>query len=228
MAIAESPPPLVAGDKLTLEEFLERWEAMPRLKRAELIGGIVYMPSPVSPRHGSADSFVGLWLGTYAAYTPGCYALTNTTTRLLGDAPQPDVQLRLSPEVGGEAQDEEGEASGPPELAAEVCVSRSSYDLHQKYDLYQAAGVPEYLAVLMHEKEVRWHRLVEGSYQRMPQPQDGVLRSVVFPGLWLNVQALLAGDGAQLLATLHQGLQSSEHTAFMAELARRRATTAGQ
>jgi Uma2 family endonuclease len=228
MAIAESPLPLMAGDKLTLDEFLERWEAMPRLKRAELIGGVVYMPSPVSPDHGSADSFVGVWIGTYAVYTPGCCALDNTTTRIFKDAPQPDVQLRLRPEVGGQAQDEEGVASGPPELAAEVCVSRSSYDLNQKYDLYEAAGVPEYVAVLMHEKEVRWHQLVKGSYQRMPQPQDGVLRSVVFPGLWLNVQALLAGHGAQLLATLHQGLQSPEHAAFVAELTRRRATAAGQ
>jgi Uma2 family endonuclease len=168
-----------------------------------------------------------IWLGMYAIYTPGCVIYNNTSTLLLDDVPQPDVQLRLSPEVGGEAPDKEGFASGPPGLAAEICLSRSSYDLHQKFDLYQAAGVPEYLALLMHEKEVRWHRLIEGAYQRMTTPQDGILRSVVFPGLWLDVQALLSADGANVLGVLQQGLQSPEHAAFVVELARR-AKAAGQ
>jgi len=220
--------PLMGGDNLTREEFLERWWAMPLLKRAELLGGVVFMPSPVSRPHGRAEYLVAHWLGDYVLNTPGCEACGNTTTLLLEDAPQPDAQLYLLPEVGGKVREEKGLASGPPELVVEVCLSRSAYDLHQKFDLYQSAGVPEYVAVLMHEKEVRWHRLIDGSYQRMPTPADGIFRSVVFPGLRLDAQALLAGDRAKVLATLRQGIQSPEHAAFLAEVARRRAASTGQ
>ncbi|HEX7379856.1 MAG TPA: hypothetical protein VF278_22210, partial [Pirellulales bacterium] len=55
-------PPLRAGDELTREEFLRRWEADPTIKFAELIGGTVYMPSPVSAEHGGMDGHVGAWL----------------------------------------------------------------------------------------------------------------------------------------------------------------------
>jgi hypothetical protein len=68
----ESVPPLAAGDRLTREEFLRRWEAHPEIKKAELIGGIVYMSSPVSVDHGDMDNHVTTWLGVYAAGTPGC------------------------------------------------------------------------------------------------------------------------------------------------------------
>jgi hypothetical protein len=59
MATAEQQTmPLVAGDKLTCAEFLKRWEASPAIKRTELIGGIVYMPSPLSIDHGDIESAV--------------------------------------------------------------------------------------------------------------------------------------------------------------------------
>jgi hypothetical protein len=91
-----------------------------------------------------------------------------------------------------------------------------------KLSLYEQAGVNEYVAVLVSEQEVRWHRLVAGAYQVIPAPPDGVLRSQVFPGLWLDGAALLHHDSARLLATLHQGLASPEHQAFVASLAQQR------
>ncbi|MFO0926368.1 MAG: hypothetical protein U0736_04925 [Gemmataceae bacterium] len=42
-------PPLLAGDHLSRAEFLRRWDALPDLKRAELIGGVVYMRRPSVP-----------------------------------------------------------------------------------------------------------------------------------------------------------------------------------
>ena len=39
--------PLEHGDHLTREEFERRYEAMPHVRKAELIEGVVYMPSPV-------------------------------------------------------------------------------------------------------------------------------------------------------------------------------------
>jgi Uma2 family endonuclease len=196
-----------------------RWEAMPEVKKAELIGGIVYMPSPLTPRHARADNRVHTWLGHYAAYTPGSEAGDNATWYLLDDAPQPDAYLRILPECGGSSTEEGGYGSGAPELVAEICLSSTSYDLHQKMELYQKAGVPEYLAVLLREREVRWHRLIEDSYQLLRPGRDGVIRSVEFPGLWLEERPFLEGNMVRVLETLQQGLNSPDHVEFVKRLA---------
>ena len=130
--------------------------------------------------------------------------------------------LRILPECGGQSQLQGRLLRGAPELLAETCASSAAYDLHQKLELYERAGVQEYLAVLLREREVRWHRLVGGRVAVVPAPADGAYRSAAFPGLWLDAPALLAGDLARVLAVLQQGLQSSEHAAFVEQLARRR------
>jgi Uma2 family endonuclease len=199
IVIDERVPPLTAGDKLTREEFLRRWEAQPRIKLAELIGGIVYMPSPVSIEHGDMDRRIGTWLGVYQAATPGTESGHNATAFVLDDALQPDVNLRLLPEYGGGSWAENHYLHGVPELVAEVSVTSASYDLHAKYTLYESAGVPEYLIVLLFEREIRWHALTEGCYQPVSRDVDGLWRSRIFPGLWLDGQAMLAGDMQQVL-----------------------------
>jgi Uma2 family endonuclease len=215
-------PPLVAGDKLSREEFLSRWEAHPEIMKAELIGGIVYMPSPVTIEHGDSEGAVGTWLGVYSAATPGTASGHNTTSFVIDDCPQPDVNLRILPECGGASREEGKYLHGAPELLAEICRSSSSYDLHQKLDLYQAAGVQEYLAMLLFEREVRWHALEDGIYQVLPADPDGIWRSRIFPGLWLDGRALLAGDIAQVLATLQAGIASPAHQAFVDRLSDRK------
>lgn len=214
----ETIPMLQAGDNLSREEFLRRWEAMPMLKRAELVKGVVFLPSPLSLEHGDIDCRVAYWLTHYAVHTPGCRTATNATWLMLGDAPQPDVSLRILPECGGQSRVEGHFAAGAPELAAEVCPTSAAYDLHQKLELYEAAGVREYLAVLVHEHEARWHRLVDGSYQVTAPDTDGILRSQVFPGLWLDARALLDGEMARVLAVLQEGLNSPGHAEFVARL----------
>ena len=214
-------PPLAAGDKLTREEFLRRWDAHPEIQNAELIGGMVYMASPVSVQHGDMDFDVGLWLGTYMVATPGMAGGHNTTSFILDDTPQPDINLRLLPEYGGASWVEDKYLHGIPELLAEICRSSVSYDLHVKLELYQAARIPEYLAILLHEQEIRWHVLEGARYQLLAPDAAGVWRSRIFPGLWLDGQALLAGNKPQVLARLQEGLASAEHQAFVAELARR-------
>lgn len=215
----ERVPPLRAGDELTRAEFLRRWEANPRIKLAELIGGIVYMPSPVSVDHGGSDTDVGTWLGVYHAFTPGTASERNTTSFILEDTPQPDLNLRLLPEYGGGSWVEGKFLHGVPEFVAEVCASSASYDLNQKYRLYQSAGVPEYLAVVVFEREIRWHVLVDGSYQLLSPDADGLHRSRIFPGLWLDGPALLSGDLRQVLERLQDGLRSPEYQQFVAQLA---------
>ena len=221
-AIEQRVPPLVAGDKLTRAEFLRRWEADPEIKKAELIGGIVYMPSPVSTEHGDMELDVGTWLGMYKAGTPGTAGGHNTTSFILEDTPQPDLNLRIRPEYGGSSWVEDKYLGGIPELLTEIRRSSASYDLHVKLDLYQAAKIPEYLAILLFEQEVRGHVLVNGQYQILPPDPDGLLRSRVFPGLWLDGKALLAGNMEQVLARLQEGLRSREHERFVAELATRK------
>jgi hypothetical protein len=42
------------------------------------------------------------------------------------------------------------------------------------------------------------------------------------PGLWIHVEALLAGDARQMLATVEQGLATPEHAEFLQRLAAQR------
>lgn len=215
-------PPLRAGDRLSREEFLRRWEADPSIKLAELIGGIVYMPSPVSVDHGEVHRWVGTWLGVYQAFTPGVAGENDTTSFMLDDTPQPDLNLRLRPEYGGRSWVEGRYLHGTPEFVAEVCATSASYDLHVKLDLYQSARIAEYLAVVVFEQDIRWHELVDGRYRGFPPDADGLWHSRVFPGLWLDGKALLAGDLRQVLDRLQEGLRSAEHEQFVAQLASRR------
>ena len=198
---------------------------MPELKRAELIGGLVYMPSPVTLDHGSHDGLVIGWLISYAARTPGCNAGNNRTWLMLEDAPQPDADLRILPEYGGQSWVEDSYGAGAPELAAEISLSSASYDMGPKMKLYRAAGVKEYLAVLLGESRVVWYRLLDGKYALLEPGSDGLLRSAVFPGLWLDPEALLAQNGARLLDALDLGLHSPEHQDFVKALAQKRSTS---
>jgi hypothetical protein len=174
-----SIPALCAGDRLTRDEFERRYAAMPHCKKAELIEGVVYMPSPVrAARHGDPQALLVFWLCHYVLRTPGLRCSDNATVRLDQDnEPQPDVHLRLLPGHGGRTQ----------------------------------IGPEGYV-----DAEVDWFVLTGGRYEAMRRDENGVLCSVVFPGLWLAVPALLRGDLAALHACLHQGLTSDEHARFVA------------
>jgi len=195
---------------MSREEFLARWDADPLLKKAELIEGVVYLPSPVSVPHGSYDSLLHAWLSFYWIHTPACQLLTNATWMLLDSSPQPDIALRLRPEAGGRSTNtKDGKyPEGPAELVVEICRSSRSYDLGPKLALYQKSNVPEYLAVLIEESRVEWRSLTEGRYQMIAPDQDGLLKSKIFPGLWLDPQALFAENLPALAAAVELGLRS--------------------
>ncbi len=214
--------PLAAGDKLTWEEFERAWEAMPELKRAELIGGTIYMPSPLAIPHSSNEIRVSVWLSLYGDATPGCQALAQATTRMFTDAPQPDCQLRILEECGGKSGVEGDYVRGAVELVAEICHSSAAYDLHQKKDLYRKVGVEEYVAVLVREKKVLWHRWQKGGYGFLSPDKYGIFHSVVFPGLWLNPKSLFADDLSELKRVLELGIKTPEHAAFVEKLAKRK------
>jgi Uma2 family endonuclease len=218
---ADEVPPLCAGDRLSRDEFERRHAAMPLLKKAELVEGVVYVPSPVShTRHGGPHALLGYWLRHYSAETPGCECSDNATVRLdLDNEPQPDLLLRLRPECGGKTTlSGEGYFEGAPELVVEITASRVAYDLHDKLQAYRRNGVQEYLVWRVDEQQFDWFVLRGGSYQRQDDPADGVQRSAAFPGLWLDFAAALADDGRALRATLDRGLASSAHAVFVAAL----------
>ena len=215
-------PPLVAGDVMTADEFLRRWEAMPERMFAELLGGTVHMPSPLRSDHAEMDGEIGSWLSEYRRGTPGLKLGHNATVRLSdADVPQPDIYLRVLPEWGGATQPQGRFIAGAPEFLVEVCLTSRSRDLGGKLDAYQEAGVREYLVVLIDEREIRWHVLEAGEYQPLMPDADGLHRSRVFPGLWLDGAALLDGDTNRVSEVLQQGLATPEHAHFVVELKKR-------
>jgi hypothetical protein len=214
-------PPLVAGQHLDQPTFHERYEAMPEGTWAELVGGVVYTPSPVSGDHGEPHSDVTGWLFHYKRYTPGVRSPSDTTVKLdpKGE-PQPDNQLRIPAELGGQTVvDEEGYITGPPELVAEIARSSRRFDLKEKKADYERAGVREYVVVELDPDRIHWFARRGNRFKDLRPGPDGVYRSEAFPGLWLDPHALFGEDLNRLIQVLEQGLATPEHAAFVAKLA---------
>src|SRR4051812_18183420 len=213
-------PPLVAGDRLTRDEFERRYTSMPHVKKAELIEGVVYMPSPVSLEGHAVPhaDFMG-WLFVYRASTPGVQAGDNGTLRLdLDNEPQPDAFLRILPEFGGQSKTVDDYVEGAPELVAEVAASSASYDLHDKLNAYRRNGVKEYIVWRVWDRAIDWFVLEAGRYQAAQPTDAGILQSKTFPGLWLDPAALLRGDLARVIQLVQQGLATPEHAEFVKKL----------
>lgn len=214
-------PPLENGDRLTRAEFERRYDAMPHLKKAELIEGVVHVPSPVRfHNHGGPHFDFVTWLGAYRASTPGVLGGDNSTARLdLDNEPQPDATLLIDPAWGGQASvSADDYIEGAPELVGEVAASSASYDLHTKLTVYRRNGVREYVVWRVLDHTVDWFVLRNGQF--VPLPPDGaLLKSEVFPGLWLDSAALIRGDMAAVFQVALQGIATPEHAAFVARLA---------
>ncbi|MFO0953734.1 MAG: Uma2 family endonuclease [Isosphaeraceae bacterium] len=217
---AEPLPPLVAGQRLDQPTFHARYEAMPPGTWAELIDGVVFMPSPVGPSHGRSHVAALVWLACYAESTPGVEVLDNTST-VLGprSEPQPDAQLRILSECGGRTSADEKVVRGAPELVVEVSHSTRYTDLGPKLDDYERAGVLEYVVRALEPDEVVWYVLQEGRLVRVSPDADGLYRSRSFPGLWLDPSALVSRDTRRLREAVDRGVAAPEHAAFVARLA---------
>jgi Uma2 family endonuclease len=216
------PPPLEAGDRMTAAEFERRYDAMPELKKAELLQGVVYMPSPVRlNQHGEPRADMVGWLTMYKAFTRGVRGGDNSTVRLNDlNEPQPDILLLIPAAAGGQSTvSADGYVTGAPELVCEVASSSRSYDLGVKLDVYRAFGVREYVIWRVGDDAIDWFVLRNGQYVPLPPGPDGLLRSEAFPGLWLDPAALIAGDLGRVLAVVQQGTATPEHAAFVRRLA---------
>jgi Uma2 family endonuclease len=214
---------LKTGQRMSRAEFHRLYEQTPEDFKAELIGGVVFVASPLRLQHGRDHLDIGAVLVCYQAATPGVEGADNATI-LLGDdsEPQPDLSLRILPEYGGQSQTSGDDyIVGAPELVIEVAYSSRDFDLHEKRDDCARNGILEYLVACVDEKCLRWFDLPNG--RGVSPGPDGVVRIRTFPGLWIDGGALFAGYSARLLATAQAGLATPEHAAFARQLSERRA-----
>lgn len=216
-----SVPPLENGDRLNRYQFERRYNFMPHLRKAELIEGVVYMPAALRFKsHGQPHGDLSGWLWTYKISTPGVQLAIEPTVRLdLDNEPQPDAVLMI--EAGGQARlSEDDYIEGAPELVAEIAASSAAIDLGDKKRAYRRNGIKEYIVWQVFEQKLDWFCLQEGEYILLPIDEDGVIKSLVFPGLWLAVDDLLSGNMGRVLTVLQLGLAVSEHDVFVQELAK--------
>ncbi len=211
-------PPLENGDRLTREEFHRRYEAMSENVKAELIKGVVYMSSPVRVRnHGEPHSLMMSCLGLYFLSTKGVKLLDNSTFVVNEEyEPQPDAVLRIDEDKGGKSWiNERDYLEGAPELIVEIASSSASYDLHDKLDIYEQKKVREYVVWRVLDKKIDWFRLENEKYKKNAPDAKGIIESKIFPGLRLNVKAMLADDLQKVLEDLQKGLQSGKYQEFV-------------
>jgi len=207
---------------MTRAEFHKIYELTPEDFKAELVGGIVYVASPLGVDHGTNHLPLGSVFLAYEAATPGVQSGNNTTIFLGDDTElQPDLFLRILPEFGGQSQTSEDDfIEGPPELVAEIARSTQALDLHAKRDDYARYGVLEYLVLSLKEQQLKWFDL--RANKELSADADGICRIRAFPGLWIDADGLLKRNLQQLMATLQQGLQTTQHTDFVKRIAAKR------
>lgn len=211
------------GDCMSQSDFHEAYLSMPDDYRAELIGGIVYEPSPVDFSHGTTDGSLGVLLGFYAGKTPGLdYAQGATVILSKKDEVQPDLLVRIKPECGGQSHNKPGQVEGvyyvegAPELVAEISHSSYSIDLHVKRKRFAMFGVLEYIVVCLNPRQLYWFNLRTG--RQLKADDEGIFKSKIFPGLWIDSKALLEQNFDRSIAVLNQGLDSREHKELVSKL----------
>jgi Uma2 family endonuclease len=215
-------PEIHNGDRMSQPEFHRLYEQMPEDFRAELIGGIVHVPSPLRRPHSSAHGYLGALLVAYEGHTPGVEAGNNATI-ILGEEgePQPDLYLRILTECGGQSEvTADDYVQGAPEFLAEIAHSSQAVDLNAKKGDYARYGVLEYLVLSLKERRLHWFDLRAGKERKAGR--DGIYRIHTFPGLWIDGPALLGKDYQKMMTTLDQGLATPEHAAFAMRLAQTR------
>lgn len=200
----ERAPALASGDRLTRDEFHRRYLARPDIAKAELIGGVVYVPSPVRHTvHSAPHSLIVMWLGAYAAADPDLSVGDNGTVFLADDSEvQPDAFLLRSGAGAPASLGTDGYIHGAPELVVEIAASSAPVDLGDKKEAYRRAGVREYIGWRTLNGEIDWFRLEGGAYRPVLPDTHGIIESAVFLGLRLQVEALLAADAVAVLAAI--------------------------
>lgn len=190
---------------MTRVEFHRLYLQLPDV-RAELIEGVVYVASPLRAElHGDPHALVMAWLGAYWEQHPDSVRVSDNATVILDNLnePQPDASLRYR--KGQAPVNKKGYIEGAPELLFEVSASSVSIDLHDKLTAYERNGVQEYVVWRVMDQAIDWFRLREGTFKKIEPSVSGIIESEAFPGLRLNVPAMIAEDVARVMATQRSG-----------------------
>ena len=220
-AIVCEIPELCTGDRLTRADFERRYSAMRHVKKAELIEGVVHMPSPVSRKKHSIlrASLLSGW-ETTSSQLPAPILATTAPSASIGKTSRSRTPCFAScrSAAANLGTTTITSAGASWNWVAEVAASSESYDLHDKLRAYQRNGVREYIVWRVRNAAIDWFVLREGRFEKLLPDVSGYLKSEVFPGLWLDPAAMTSGDPARVMAVLQQGIASSEHAAFVARL----------
>lgn len=213
-------PPLRTGDRMSRTEYAAIYEPLPTDFRAQLIEGVVYLSGPVKYSHGSATSRLTGLVGMYSGWTKGVSGSLHPTIRLDEmNEPEPDAVLLIDADHGGQTfTPPEDFLTGPPEWIGEVVETRDALEFGPKWNAYARNGVREYVVWCLEDQSITWFILRDGRYEARTPDADGVVRSDVFPGLWLDVVAMIEDNFPRLKVVIEQGLASPEHAAFVAAL----------
>ena len=215
-------PLLATGMRIGRGEFLRRLqqlEAEGQTVHAEWLEGVVtVMDTPDTESHGSPQGAAAMLLKLYEAYTPGVFAATAGGVILDEGELEPDVLLAIRPEFAGQmSRTADGKLTGPPELIVEIANTSVLRDTRVKRLAYERAGVREYLVHAVRDRQILCDRLVGERFEFVAL-DDGVFRSEIFPGLWIDCDALVAGDLPKAVATAEAGRARPEHAAFAQSL----------
>jgi Uma2 family endonuclease len=172
--------------RMTEEEF-ERWALAERV-RAEWVEGEVVLMSPVSYEHTDIFEWMLSLMKFFAAkHKLGEVHGSEYMSRLKGRRRLPDIFFAAT---GREGLFTRNYFDGAPDLIVEI-VSRDSQnrDRRDKYLEYQSNGVREYWIIDPLSQSTEFYELRDGKYVAIPE-ENGILRSKVFTGFWLQVEWL--------------------------------------
>jgi len=175
------------GDKITYEEFLHSCDED---TLAEWVDGEVVMTSPASDRHQDLCDFLVTILRVY------------TEQRGLGLVRSAPFQMKTGPNLPGREPDilfvakenvprfKNVYLDGPADLIVEVVSPESRLrDRGEKLAEYEMGGVREYWVIDPGRQQADFSVLDEGGrYERRRPDAQGVYRSAVVPGFWINEQ----------------------------------------
>ena len=200
-------PPLRTGDRLHRQEFERRYDATLGLKKAELIRGVAFVPGSVPACVGHARFDLIGWLGRYEDHCASIEGGANPSIRLNDDNElQPDICLFRR---GPERIDQEGYLCWAPELVGDVLDTVTGVPMLAKLKAYAEFGTREYIVWRVLDRAIDWFILRGENFERLPLGPDGLFRSAVFPGLWLDPAAMAAGDRQGVVKAVEAGINAS-------------------
>ncbi len=177
----------------------------------------------VSNTHADLSYVVSAWTAPYLIANPRLRAGANGTWHLPGqNVPQPDLALWIAEKHGGRVRIVNDYPVGAPELIIEISKTASARDRGSKLAMYREGGVSEYVTVHPKQRKIVWRQLVNGRYHELPADEDGWFRSRIFPGLWLDPEALWTRDLAGLANAVAKGVAATATPPARKRTARRR------